>query len=204
MGTRDPRIDAYIERAAAFARPILRRLRADVHAACPAVEETMKWGRPHFVYRGLLCGMSAFQRHAAFGFWKGALVLAQRPPNRAAMGQFGRLATVGDLPPPRTLRALVKAAMALNAAGTRRPGRTRRTPRPAPRVPADLRRALAGAARARRGYEALSPSGRREYVEWLEDAKRPETRARRLATALAWLAEGKARNWQYERPSRRR
>lgn len=203
MPTRDARIDAYIARAGAFARPILERLRADVHAACPAVEETMKWSRPHFMYRGMLCGMSAFKAHVAFGFWKGSLLLKGGSRKDGAMGQFGRLTSVGDLPTRAAIRALVRAAMALNESGVKSPRRVPRAPRPPPRVPADLRKALAGDARARRGYQGLSPSGQREYVQWLEEAKRAETRAKRLATTLQWLAQGKGRNWQYERRATR-
>ncbi len=203
MAKRDLRIDAYIESAAPFARPILKHLRAIVHGACPQVAEALKWGHPHFMYRGMLCGMSAFKQHCAFGFWKGTLLLAGQPLNKDAMGQFGRLSSIADLPARATIRSLIKAAMALNDAGVKSPTRGRRKPRPPARTPADLRRVLAKNAAARATYAGLSLSGRREYVEWLEEAKRPETRARRLAMTLEWLAAGKGRNWKYERPAPR-
>lgn len=203
MAKRDARVDAYIESAAPFARPILKHLRSLVHGACPPVEEALKWGHPHFMYRGMLCGMSAFKQHCAFGFWKGALVLAGQPLNKDAMGQFGRLTRLADLPARATIRSLIKAAMALNEAGVKSPGRAKRKPRPAPRAPSDLSRALAKNAAARATYAGLSPSGQREYVEWLAEAKQPATRARRLATTLEWLAAGKGRNWKYERPAPR-
>jgi uncharacterized protein YdeI (YjbR/CyaY-like superfamily) len=203
MGQRDPRVDAYIDSAAPFARPILRHLRATVHAACPAVEEALKWGHPHFLYRGMLCGMAAFKQHCAFGFWKSRRLLAEPSINREAMGQFGRLTRIADLPPRSAIGKLIRRAMALNQPGEKPPERARRRPRPAPRIPADLRQALAGDAAARATYAALSPSGQREYVEWLDEARQPATRVRRLATTLEWLAAGKGRNWKYERRARR-
>jgi uncharacterized protein YdeI (YjbR/CyaY-like superfamily) len=192
--SRDPRVDAYIERSAEFARPILERLREVVHAACPGVQETMKWSSPHFDYRGPLCGMAAFKEHCGFGFWKGTLIVEN--PSEAAMGQLGRLTRIGDLPPRKTLMAWIRKAMELNEAGVKAP-RVVRAKKPAPAVPDDLRVALRKNARARATFEGFSPGHRREYVEWIEEAKRAETRARRLAAAVEWMADGKSRNWKY-------
>ena len=197
MGTRDPRVDAYIANAAAFARPVLTHLRRTVHSGCPDVTETIKWGMPHFEYRGILCHMAAFKRHCAFGFWKGSRVIAATARAEEAMGQFGRITSRGSLPSQRTLVALVRKAARLNAAGVKSPIRLRKRRRGPPRVPADLRAALARNARARATFLALPPSGRREYTDWLAAAKRAETRARRLAQTMAWLSAGKPRNWQY-------
>lgn len=197
MASHDPRVDAYIARAAPFAQPILEHLRAVVHAACPGVEETLKWSSPHFMYKGMLCGMAAFKQHVAFGFWLGKLV-TDTGNEESAMGQFGRIASLADLPPKRTLAALVKKAAALNEAGAKLPTRTRDgKPKPPVEVPDDLAAALARNRKARATFEAFSPSHRREYVEWITEAKREETRAKRLATTLEWLAEGKVRNWKY-------
>ena len=197
MGSRDRRIDAYIAGSADFARPILRHLRRVVHGACPEVEETIKWGMPHFVHHGILCHMAAFKRHCAFGFWKGSRVIARDGRAERAMGQFGRIVATSDLPSRRVLESLVRKAARLNAAGAPSPTRSTGARRRAPRAPADLRAALAGNARAETTFAALPPSGRRDYVDWLLEAKRPETRARRLAQAVAWLAAGKPRNWRY-------
>ena len=203
MATRDPRIDKYIASAPAFAQPVLRYLRSIVHAGCPAVQETMKWGRPHFMHQGLLCGMSAFKAHCAFGFWKEALLFPAGARGAAeAMGQFGRITEVADLPARRSVEKLVRAAAALNEAGVPARTRPKAAPRPAPRTPDDLRDALGADTKARDFFATLSPSGKREYIEWLAEAKRPETRAARLKTTLEWLAQGKARNWKYERPPR--
>jgi uncharacterized protein YdeI (YjbR/CyaY-like superfamily) len=198
MGKRDPRVDAYIAKAAPFAQPILVDLRETVHAACPEVEEAMKWSFPHFMYKGMLCSMASFKQHAAFGFWKGSLVTGG-PRSADAMGHFGRIAKRSDLPSKRDLTALIKKAAALNEAGVKEP----RAPRkPAPKtvnVPPVLAAALKKSAQARAGFEALSPSHRREYIEWITEAKSEETRKRRLEQAIAWMAEGKSRNWKYER-----
>lgn len=197
MANHDPRVDAYIARAAPFAQPILEHLRAVVHGACPGAEETLKWSSPHFMYKGMLCGMAAFKQHVAFGFWLGKLV-ADTGNEESAMGQFGRIATLADLPSKRELTALVKKAMALNEAGAKLPTRTRDgKPKPPVAVPDDLAAALARNRKARATFDAFNPSHRREYVEWITEAKREETRAKRLATTLEWLAEGKSRNWKY-------
>lgn len=194
MGNRDPRVDAYIEKSAEFAGPILTLLREVVHSACPEVLETIKWSMPHFDYRGPLCGMAAFKQHCAFGFWKGSLVVEDASDE--AMGQLGRIESLRDLPPKKTLTAWVKKAMKLNEEGVKVP----RAPKPKKtetKVPDDLRKALAKNASARAAFKCFSPSHRREYVEWIEEAKRAETRARRLATAIEWMTEGKSRNWKY-------
>jgi uncharacterized protein YdeI (YjbR/CyaY-like superfamily) len=196
--TRDPRIDAYIARQADFARPILEHLRAAVHAACPEAEETIKWSMPHFVYKGHnLAGMAAFKAHATFGFWRSKDVVGETGAEREAMGQFGRLASIEDLPPPGVLAALVRKAMAVTDSGAKRP-RPAKPPKPALDAPEDLSAALDGNAAARATFDGFSPSCRREYVEWVIEAKRPETRAKRIAQAVEWMAEGKRRNWKYE------
>ena len=194
VGSRDRRIDAYIQKSAPFARPILTHIREVVHAACPEVEETMKWSLPAFYYKGPMCGMAAFKEHCAVNFWKGSLIIED--PSDEGMGQLGRITSLRDLPPKKTLTAWVKKAGKLNDEGIKVP-RAPRTKKAAVKVPPDLEKALAGNARARAAFERFSPSHRREYVEWIEEAKRAETRARRVATALEWLAEGKPRNWKY-------
>ena len=202
MPTRDPRVDAYIAKSAEFARPILTHLRAVVHEACPDVEETMKWSSPTFMYHGMLGGMAAFKQHATFGFWKHELVAeavgSTTVSDRAgeAMGSFGRITAVGDLPARRTLVRLVKAAMRLNQAGVKRTPKAKAPRKPIP-VPDDLARALGKNAKAHATWDAFPPSHRREYLEWITEAKTAPTREKRLATTLEWLVEGKDRNWKY-------
>lgn len=203
MTAGDPRIDAYIAAAEPFARPILEHLRALVHEACPEVEETLKWRMPTFVAHGaILCTMAAFKQHAAFGFWRHAEVIGGEPPGDdgdKGMGSFGKLTSIRDLPPKTRLRALLEQAAALNASGAK-PARVAKTaPKPLPTVPPDLRAALKAAPAASATFDAFAPSHRREYLEWILDAKRADTRARRIAQAVEWLSEGKSRNWKYER-----
>jgi uncharacterized protein YdeI (YjbR/CyaY-like superfamily) len=196
--SRDERIDAYIARQADFAKPILERIRAAVHAACPEAEETMKWSMPHFMHKGrMMAGMAAFKAHATFGFWRGKEVLGETGAERDAMGQFGRLASVDDLPPDDVLQALIRKAAALNDAGPK-PSRPKQAAKPGPETPADLSQALDANPAARATFDGFPPSCRREYVEWVVDAKRPETRAKRVTQAVEWMAEGKRRNWKYE------
>lgn len=198
MATPDPRVDAYIARAAPFARPILAYLREVVGSACPDGEEVLKWGSPHLTYKGkLVCGMAAFKQHATFGFWHGGQVVGEGTGRAdAAMGQFGRLTDVAQLPPRAELERYVREAMRLVGEGAvRNPAKA--SPRPALPVPADLASALAGAPAAQATFEGFPPGQRREYIEWITEAKRDDTRQRRLAQAVEWMAEGKPRNWKY-------
>lgn len=197
MVTRDKRVDAYIASSADFARPILARLREVVHAACPAVEEKIKWRMPAFEHKGPLCGMAAFKQHAVFGFWKHELVVGDDPRAREAMGSFGCLKTLADLPPKKDLAAWVRKAVKLNDAGVKAP-RAKTRPKQAVAAHPDLRAALARNAKARATLAGFPPGARAEYVEWVADAKQADTRARRIAQAVAWLAQGKRRNWKYE------
>lgn len=198
MARTDPRIDAYVARAAPFARPVLTHLRAVVHAAVPDVEETIKWGMPHFTHGGILCGFAAFKAHCAFHV-RGAADLLGGEARADAMGQFGRITEIADLPPKAALARILKAAAVRNDAGVKAPRPARKSPKPEAKVPPDLAAALKGNARARSTFEGFSPSRRREYVDWIVEAKGEDTRARRLVQAVAWMAEGKSRNWKYER-----
>lgn len=199
MSTRDPRIDAYIGKSAEFARPILEHLREVVHAACPDVEEAMKWSHPHFMYHGMLCGMAAFKQHCTFGFWKFDRIGVDGADKDAAMGQFGRITRLADLPSKKVLTGYVKQAMKLNEDGVKALWLSKRAkPKPAAKVPDDLATALSKSKKARTVFEAFPPGQRREYIDWITDAKREETRQKRLAQTVEWLAEGKRRNWKYE------
>lgn len=196
MVTTDPRIDAYLAAVPVFALPILTRLREDVHAACPDVVETIKWSRPHFLLDGkLLCGMSAFKAHCAFGFWERE---GAGEGKGGAMGDFGRIETLADLPPRAELRRQIKAAAALLQGGAPRAQKPNRAPRPQLAMPDDFAAALAKVHAAQQTYDTFPPGKQRDYLAWVLEAKREDTRAKRIAQAVAWLAEGKSRNWKYE------
>jgi len=199
MGKHDPRVDAYIAKSADFARPILEHLRAVIHEGCPEVEEAIKWGMPSFLYHGrILCGIAAFKQHCAFGFWGGRGLVGNEDKRDDAMGQFGRIASLNDLPSKKTLVGYVKQAMKLADERAIAPAKPRKAPKPAPATPDDLAAALKKNKKAAVTYEAFSPSCKREYVEWISEAKREETRASRVAQAVTWMAEGKQRNWKYQ------
>lgn len=199
MNQRDPRIDSYIGESADFARPILTRLRELVHAACPDVEETLRWGAPSFTYHGkILCGMAAFKHHASFGFWQHAQVLGV-DAERDGMGSFGKMTSLRDVPGKTTLVQLLRKAMALIDAGVTTPGvRKTLAAKPPPKPSAELVAALQKHPAAKKTFDAFSPSHRREYVDWISEAKREETRTKRLAQAIEWLSEGKSRHWKYQ------
>ena len=196
MPTRDKRVDTYIENAPEFARPILTELRARVHAACPDVVETIKWRMPSYEYKGLLCGMAAFKKHAVFGFWKHELVVADDSKANMAMGSFGKLVEIGQLPKKPAFARLVKKAMKLNDDGVQAVRNKTAKKKPITMHPA-LRKALAANPKARARFEEFSPSKQREYMEWISDAKADATRERRLGDAIQWIAQGKPRNWKY-------
>lgn len=202
MATNDPRVDAYIAKSQAFAQPILRHLRAVVHEACPDVEEAMKWSFPHFDYRGaMMCSMAAFKQHCAFGFWRGAQLLGADSRNAEAMGDFGRITSLSELPSNARIRSLVKQAMELTDSGTANTARKKSPVAKKPvRVPNDLAAALAKHKTAAAAFAAFPPSQRREYIEWITEAKTTATRERRLLTAIEWLTDGKTRNWKYQKP----
>ena len=197
MGTRDPRIDAYIEKAAPFARPILEYLRGVVHEACPNVQETTKWSSPFFDYRGTMCSMAAFKEHTAFGFWKGSLVLDDTTAKaQEAAGHLGRITAISDLPPKKTLIGYIKKAMMLNEQAVQ-PARPLKHAKKPLKVPPYFMAALKKDKKALATFEGFPPSQKRDYVEWVTEAKGDETRERRLATAVEWMSEGKPRNWKY-------
>ena len=196
----DPRVDAYIAKSAEFAQPILRHLRKLVHRACPAAVETIKWGMPSFTYRdSILCGMAAFKAHGTFGFWHQGMTKAIGADSRKAeeaMGSLGRITSLSDLPSDKDMLGYIRRAMELTEAGG--PARPKPKAKKPLALPADLLAALKKNTKAHGQFAEFSPSKRRDYIEWIIEAKRPETRASRLATTIEWVAQGKARNWKYE------
>ena len=198
MSNHDPHIDAYIAKSAEFARPILEHLRERVHTACPEVEEGIKWSMPFFSYKAApMCMMAAFKQHCSFGFWLSKEVTGGSDED--GMGQFGKLASLQDLPSDKQLATYLKKAMALNEAGVKK-ARPKAAAKPVPTLPDDLATLLAQKkhAAARKTYEGFGPGAQREYVDWIVEAKTDATRQKRLATTLEWLVEGKKRNWKYE------
>ncbi|MEE1945353.1 YdeI/OmpD-associated family protein [Pedobacter sp. KR3-3] len=196
----DERVDAYIEQSAGFAQPILKQLRAIIHEASPLINETIKWGFPHFDYKGTVCSMAAFKAHCAFGFWKTSLMkdpyqLFDEKEN--AMGSLGRLTKLEDLPEAKILIEYTLEAIKLNEAGVK--VKKVIVPKAAIAMPADFAGLLAEHPRAQQQFEAFSPSHRREYLAWITEAKTEATKNKRMATAIEWLSEGKSRNWKYER-----
>ncbi|GAB3650384.1 hypothetical protein GCM10028791_17500 [Echinicola sediminis] len=197
----DHRIDAYIERAKPFAEPILRHMRALVHQACPEVEETIKWGMPHFVYRGeILCSMASFKQHCAFVFWKAALmedpILQENAIGETAMGHLGKIMNLEDLPSDQKMLEYLNEAMALNESGAKLPSTAPKEKQDL-QLPEDLKTALEKNPSALSTFENFSYTHQKEYLEWIEEAKTDRTRKKRLETAIAYMEEGKPRNWKY-------
>lgn len=196
MVKKDARVDAYIAKAAEFARPILIELRARVHANCPEVVETIKWGMPAFEYLGPFAGMASFKKHAVFMFWKHDLILKDDEKAKEAMGSFGCIKETKDLPSKAQFAKYLKLAMELNENGVKVERKKTRPATPVAMHP-EFKAALARDKKAKAGFDGLAPGRQREYVEWIAEAKKDETRARRLEQAIEWLADGKPRNWKY-------
>ena len=195
--TVDPRIDAYIAKAQPFARPILKHVRERIHAAAPQAEETMKWSSPAFTIDGkILVMMAAFKAHAALNFWRGQEI-GDRSPKTGAMGQFGRLTSLDDLPDDAALEALITQAAKL-AATAPAPRKTKHQPKAPPEMNPEFAAALSANPKAKAVLESFPPSAQRDYLEWNGEAKQDATRQKRIATAVEWLAEGKRRHWKYE------
>lgn len=195
--SREPRIDAYIDRAQPFARPILEKVRERLHTVLPEVEEAMKWSMPAYLVDGkILLITSAFKGHAALNFWRGQEI-GDGEPKAGAMGQFGKLKSLDDLPGDSELDQLIReaAAVATTAPAPRKP---KHAPKPAPKMHPEFEAALAKAPKARATLEAFPPSAQRDYFEWITEAKQDSTRHKRIATAVEWLAEGKRRHWKYQ------
>lgn len=197
MPNKDPRVDAYIEKSADFARPILTHLRKLVHKASPKVSETVKWSMPAFEYKGIVCGMAAFKEHCTFGFWKHSLLELDKSFENTAMGSFGRITSKKDLPADDMIINLVREAVELNEKGIKVEKK-----KPADKkelvVPDCLIKALKKNKAAQKTFDNFPYSCKKEYVEWITEAKTEPTREKRLATTIEWLSEGKRRNWKYE------
>lgn len=204
MIKKDKAIDAYIAKSADFAKPILLHIRELVHKACPDVEEKMKWSFPHFDYKGeMMCSMAAFKQHMSFGFWKAALmkdpVLVETAKSEVAMGHLGRITSLKDLPPDKKLIAWIKEAMQLTDKGIKLPAKPKPTEKDKKElvVPDYFVKALAKNKKAKQVFENFAYSHKKEYLQWITEAKTEETRSKRMETALEWIAEGKGRNWKY-------
>jgi uncharacterized protein YdeI (YjbR/CyaY-like superfamily) len=196
MPKTDKRVDAYVANAADFARPILERLRAIVHEGCPDCEETLKWGHPSFMYNGILCGMIAFKERCALHFWKSSLLSPNGENDPEWQALLYQMKTVSDIPPKKTLLPLIKKAMEQNETGAKVP----KAPPKAKKellMPDVFMSAIKKNKKALAAFDKFSPSHKREYVEWITDAKAEATRDRRIAQAVEWMAEGKPRNWKY-------
>jgi len=197
MPKRDPRVDAYIAKSANFAKPILNHIRRLVHTTCPDVEETIKWQAPVFVYKGILLASPAFKQHCAFFFWKGRLLFRGYPAEGNPREKLRHLTSLADLPSDRMLTGYIRKAVELNEAGLK-------VPRPKPKakkevvVPGYFLALLKKNKKAMTVFRNFSASCRREYVEWITEAKREETRARRMKVAIKWIARGKSRSWKYQ------
>jgi uncharacterized protein YdeI (YjbR/CyaY-like superfamily) len=195
-------IDAYIAKSADFAKPILEHFRALVHQACPDVEEKMKWSMPFFDYQDeMMCHMASFKQHCAFGFWKASIMkdpaLRDNAAFEAAMGHLGRVTSLKDLPADKKIIGWIKEAMLLNENGIKLPPKIKSTDKKEILVPGYFEKALTKNKKASATFNAFSYSHKKEYIEWITEAKTEETRNKRMSQAMEMMAEGKSRNWKY-------
>ncbi len=199
MPEKDQRVDAYIAKSEGFAKPILTHLRKLVFAACPNVTETIKWGMPFYDYKGPLCSMAAFKAHGAFSLWKHSLIPDPKGVmSRDSMGALGKLTKLDDLPTDKVLTGFIKAAMKLNEAGIKVPVKKKTAEKKALVIPEYFAKALQKNKKATATFEGFAYSHKKEYLEWITEAKTEITRQKRMATTLEWLTEGKSLNWKYQ------
>ncbi|MFZ1743871.1 MAG: YdeI/OmpD-associated family protein [Pontixanthobacter sp.] len=185
----DKRVDDYIASAKPFAQPILTHLRKLIHRALPDVEECIKWGMPHFMIGGKnLVGLAAFKAHASM------VIHHEEAKQGEGMGQFGKVHEMSHLPDDEAI--ILRLQRAAEAMGTPRPRKAKS--KPDILVPDYFQIALNENPTAKATFDGFAPSHRREYLEWIVGAKRPETRSKRVTEAIAFLTEGKRRNWKYE------
>ena len=197
MKNTNPKVDEYIKNAAPFAQPILKHIRALMHKGCPELTETLKWGMPHFEYKGTLGSMAAFKAHAVFGFQKEDLIpgMKQYIKEKEAMGSWGRITSLEGIPPDKDIIEFVEVAVELNEKGIKSP---KRAPKPVVvNMPADFMKAIEANKEALETYQNFSPSNQRDYADWINDAKTEKTRSERMETAIEWMSEGKPRMWKY-------
>jgi uncharacterized protein YdeI (YjbR/CyaY-like superfamily) len=204
MEQKDVRIDEYIAGSAPFAQPVLNHLRKLIHEACPDVAEKIKWSFPHFDYKGVFCSMAAFKEHCAFNFWKANLIPDPhnllKENSMRAMGQFGRIKSLKDLPDDLIILQYLKEAMKLNETGIKSTWRkSTEQEKKELAIPDELIAALKKNKKAKETFDRFTYSHRKEYVEWIREAKTEATRIKRVETSVEWLSEGKTRNWKYQR-----
>jgi uncharacterized protein YdeI (YjbR/CyaY-like superfamily) len=200
MGSRDKRIDAYIAKSGDFAKPILTELREIIHATCPEVQETIKWGAPFYDYHGTMCMTPAFKQHCKLGFWNSRLVYDEATRKAGIHEKLDHIESVKELPSKKVIAGFIKKAMKLNEEGVKSPTRAKgAAPKPEIPMPKEFKTALGKNKKAKTVYEEFPPSHRREYLQWITEAKTDATRDRRIEQAVEWIAEGKQRNWKYQR-----
>lgn len=200
MPSINPGVDAYITKAAPFAQPVLSHLRDLIHKACPEVEENIKWGMPSFEYKGILCNFASFKQHCTFGFWKASLMkdkmLMENARSEASMGHLGKITSLKDLPSDKKITAWIKEAMKLNEEG-KKVIKAKPVVKKDLVIPSYIPAAIKKNKKAWGTFVKFSPSAKKEYIEWITEAKSEETRNKRLLQAIEWMAEGKPRNWKY-------
>ena len=201
MTKKNTRVDSYISKSEDFAKPVLIHFRKLIYTACPDVEEKIKWGFPHFDYKGMMCSMAAFKKHCAFTFWKAELMrdetLIVNAESESAMGHFGKITSLKELPSDKKIIGYIKEAMILNEKEIKLPQKKVTATKKEIAVPDYFLKKLRSNKKAFSTFKAFSPSHKREYIKWVIEAKTDETKNRRIQTAIEWMSEGKPRNWKY-------
>ncbi|WP_428071186.1 YdeI/OmpD-associated family protein [Chryseobacterium gambrini] len=197
-----PKVDEYIEKSQDFAKPILNYIRETVHEFCPDAEEAIKWKFPTFLYKGkILCSMVAFKQYCSMGFWlhdeMTSLKEFETEAEKTNMFSLGKITETENLPSKPQLKKMIVEAMELTDMGVTlkkaTPSKTETE------VPDYFQNALNENKKALEIFKKASPSFRKEYINWIAEAKTESTRNKRMDQALEWISEGKGRNWKYEK-----
>jgi uncharacterized protein YdeI (YjbR/CyaY-like superfamily) len=199
----NPELDDYLAKSAGFAKPIMQHLRELLHETCPEIVEEIKWGIPHFDYKGeMMCIFAAHKNHCSFTFWKESLMSDQKfkenPSLQASKRYLGKIISLSDLPSDKQLVAYIKEAMALNENGVKLVPRKSEKPKNIA-IPDYFAKELAAKPKVKKIFDSKSDSFRKDYLVWITDAKTETTRQKRIAESLEWIAEGKGRFWKYDK-----
>ena len=201
MADDSKRVDEYIKNAPDFARPIMEKIRKAFHKGCPECEEAIKWGCPYFMYKGMLGGMASFKGHVSMGFWRSKEMddpekLFDTGTGAKASMCNAHFHNLKEVPTQKILAEYVKRAAKLQ--DTEAPKKKATKKKISTRIPADLAELFKKHKKAKTVFEGFAPSHKRDYIEWITEAKRDATRQKRLKTTIEWLSEGKQRHWKYQ------
>lgn len=196
MNEASENITAYIEKATPEFKEVMIALRSVLNNPNFDIKEDWKWGAPNFNNEGMICWLAHFRNHVGMNFFKGTLIKDKYNLFTHYREEKGnRQLKFSDINQiiPEQIEYYIEEAIKLNQENIKVVKKEIDTS-----LPLDLETELNNNPKAKMFFESLAPSYKRDYIEWIEEAKREATRTKRLATTMEWLSEGKKKNWKYE------